>query len=57
MASKQTVELDQRTLDLKVEMDQVVEKIKELDVALAELSELYKARAELLKGHFESYLM
>lgn len=53
MANKQTVELDQRTLDLKIEMDQVVEKIKELDMALAELSELYKARAELLKEQFD----
>ena len=53
MANKQTIELDQRTLDLKVEMDQIVEKIKELDMALAELSELYKARAELLKKQFE----
>lgn len=53
MANKQIVELDQRTLDLKVEMDQVVEKIKELDMALVELSELYKARAELLKEQYE----
>ena len=53
MATKQNVEIDERTLQLKVEMDQVVEKIKELDVALIELKELFKARNELLKKQYE----
>ena len=53
MANKQTVELDQRTLEIKVEMDQVVEKIKELDKEIIELKELFKARAELLKNQFD----
>ena len=42
MASKQSIEVDQRTLEIKVEMDQVVEKIKELNKELIELKELFK---------------
>ena len=53
MATKKSIEVDQRTLELKVEMDQLVEKIKELDMAMAELNELYKLRIELLKEQFE----
>ena len=53
MATKKSIEVDQRTLELKVEMDQLVEKIKELDMAMAELNELYKSRIELLKEQFE----
>ena len=53
MANKQPIEVDQRTLEIKVEMDQVVEKIKELDMAIVELEELFKARAELLKNQFD----
>ena len=53
MATKKSIEVDQRTLELKVEMDQLVEKIKELDIAIAELNELYKSRVELLKEQFE----
>lgn len=53
MATKKSIEVDQRTLELKVEMDQLVEQIKELDMAIAELNELYKSRIELLKEQFE----
>ncbi len=53
MATKKSIEIDQRTLELKVEMDQLVEKIKGLDTAIAELNELYKSRIELLKEKFE----
>ena len=53
MATKKSIEIDQKTLELKVEMDQLVEKIKELDMAIAELNELYKSRIELLKEQFE----
>ena len=53
MATKKSIQVDQRTLELKVEMDQLVEKIKELDIAMAELNELYKSRIELLKEQFE----
>ena len=56
MASKQAL-IDERTLQLKVEMDQLVENIKELDIAITELSELFKARAELLKEQFEEKKM
>ncbi len=56
MASKQAL-IDERTLQLKVEMDQLVENIKELDIAIAELSELFKARTELLKQQFEEKKM
>ena len=52
MANKQAL-IDVRTIQLKVEMDQLVENIKELDIAIAELSELFKARIELLKEQFE----
>lgn len=51
--AKREVVVNQRTLQLKVEMDELVEKIKELDVAIIELKELYKARNELLKSQFE----
>lgn len=56
MASKQTL-IDERTIQLKVEMDQLVEKIKELDTVILELNELFKARAELLKEQFEEKKM
>lgn len=52
MTDKQT-SLDERTLKLKVEMDQLVEKIKELDTAILELNELFKMRSELLKKQYE----
>lgn len=53
MATKKAIEVDERTMQLKVEMDQLVEKIKELDVALVELKELLKARMELLKAQYD----
>ncbi len=56
MESKQAL-IDERTIQLKVEMDQLVENIKELDIAIAELNELFKARAELLKEQFEEKKM
>ena len=56
MVNKQTL-IDERTIQLKVEMDQLIENIKELDIAIAELSELFKARAELLKEQFEEKKM
>ncbi len=56
MASKQTL-INERTIQLKVEMDQLVENIKQLDIAIAELSELFKARIELLKQQFEEKKM
>lgn len=56
MASKQAL-IDERTIQLKVEMDQLVENIKELEIAIAELNELFKARTELLKEQFEEKKM
>lgn len=53
MANKQVVQIDERTIQLKVEMDQLVENIKELEVALTELGELFKVRIELLKEQYE----
>ena len=52
MTNKQT-SLDERTLQLKVEMDQLIEKIKELDTAILELNELFKMRSELFKKQYE----
>ena len=53
MATKQTINIDERTMQIKVEMDQLVEKIKELDGAILELNELFKMRSELLKEQYE----
>ena len=53
MANKQAAQIDARTIQLKVEMDQLVEKIKELDTAILELNELFKMRLELLKEQYE----
>ena len=52
MANRQTL-IDERIIQLKVEMDQLVEKIKELDTAILELNELFKMRSELLKKQYE----
>lgn len=51
MANKQNI--DEQTMQIKVEMDQLVEKIKELDIAILELNELFKMRSELLKKQYE----
>ncbi|MBE6023447.1 MAG: hypothetical protein E7231_09470 [Cellulosilyticum sp.] len=53
MANKKVNNIDKQTMQIKVEMDQLVEKIKELDVAIVELSELYKMRSELLREQYE----
>lgn len=53
MANKQLINIDERTMQIKVEMDQLVEKIKELDGAILELNELFKMRTELLKEQYE----
>lgn len=34
-------------------MDQLVEKIKEVDTAILELNELFKMRSEILKEQYE----
>ena len=52
MANKQVL-IDEQTIQLKVEMDQLIENIKELDVEIKELDQLFKARAELLKEQIE----
>ena len=52
MTNKEVV-LDKRILQIKFEMDQLVEKIKELDVAIVELDELFKMRSEFLKERYE----
>lgn len=56
MASKQAL-IDEQIIQLKVEMDQLVESIKELDIEIEELDQLFKARAELLKEQFEEKKM
>lgn len=53
MANKQVRNIDEQTMRIKVEMDQLVEKIKELDTAIFELNELFKMRTELLKEQYE----
>lgn len=53
MVNKKVNSLDEQTMQIKVEMNQLVEKIKELDIAIAELNELFKMRTELLKEQYE----
>lgn len=53
MTNKQARNIDEQTMQIKVEMDQLVEKIKELDTAILELNELFKMRSELLKEQYE----
>ena len=53
MANKKVNNIDEQTMQIKVEMDQLVEKIKELDIAIAELNELFKMRTEILKEQYE----
>lgn len=57
MVNKQARNIDEQTMQIKVEMDQLVENIKELDVEIEELDQLFKARAELLKEQFEEKKM
>ena len=56
MANKQAL-IDEQIIQLKVEMDQLVENIKELDVEIEELDQLSKLRVELLKEQFEEKKM
>ena len=51
--SNKANDIDKQTILIKVEMDQLVEKIKELDIAIAELNELFKMRSEFLKEQYE----
>ena len=48
-----TIELDAQTIQLKVEMDNIVESIKGIDYELLELEALLKAQIEQLKARFE----
>ena len=51
------VEVDNRVIQLKVEMDKEVESIKQLDTTLVELNEIFKVRIEELKQQFEDKKM
>ena len=53
MVNKQAAQIDERTIQIKVEMDQLVENIRKLDVELLELKELFKIRGELLNKQYE----
>lgn len=53
MANRQVGNLDEQTMQIKVEMDQLVENIKKLDAELVELKELFKIRGELLNKQYE----
>lgn len=53
MANSTEIELDTQVIQLKVEMDNVVENIKGIDYELLELEALLKAQIEQLKARFE----
>ena len=53
MANSTGIELDTQVIQLKVEMDNVVESIKGIDYELLELEALLKAQIEQLKARFE----
>ena len=53
MANSTGIELDTQVIQLKVEMDNVVENIKGIDYELLELEALLKAQIEQLKERFE----
>ena len=53
MANSTGIELDTQVIQLKVEMDNVVENIKGIDYELLELEALLKAQIERLKARFE----
>lgn len=53
MANSTGIELDTQVIQLKVEMDNVVESIKGIDYELLELEALFKAQIERLKARFE----
>lgn len=52
MARDIELELDEQIIQLKVEMDNVVESIKGIDYELLELEALFKAQIERLKARF-----
>lgn len=51
--AKKVIEVDARVVQLKVEMNMLLEEIKELDFSLAELREMFILQSEELKGRFE----
>ncbi len=53
MSKNVVLEIDQRTVELKVEMDNLVEDIMELDAKIAELEAMFKMQVERLKEKFE----
>lgn len=53
MAKSVGIKLDARAIQLKVEMDNVVEDIRGLEYELAELEELFKVQLQQLKDRFE----
>lgn len=53
MSRKAVLDIDQRALEVKVEMDNLVEDIMELDAKIAELEALFKMQVERLKDKFE----
>lgn len=53
MANSTGIELDTQVIQLKVEMDNLVENIKGIDYELLELEALLKAQIEQLKARFE----
>ena len=53
MSKNVVLEIDQRTVALKVEMDNLVEDIMELDAKIVELEAMFKMQVERLKEKFE----
>lgn len=53
MGKKVALEIDQRTVELKVEMDNLIEDIMELDGRIVELEAMFKMQVERLKEKFE----
>ena len=53
MAKNSVVELDGRIVQMKVEMDNLVEDIKDLEYGITELEQMFKVQEEQLKGKFE----
>ena len=53
MSRKLALDIDQRALEVKVEMDNLVEDIMELDSKIVELEAMFKMQVERLKDKFE----
>lgn len=53
MSRKAVLDIDQRALEVKVEMDNLVEDIMELDAKIVELETMFKMQVERLKDKFE----